>query len=435
MSDRAEGLRNTCWLCLRTAATAVADIVSARLAVKGLGVEGYGVFSSVWGVASMLMFLDGTLNVTARRFLASRLAVGRGEFLSAFRSLAAMTIAMAALMAAAGMAGGAWFVRTRLSLPPDAACTALRVFRLCVAAMALRMLVTPLSAALVASERMGELASLAVLESVVALFAAAAAVHPCFSSPTPYAAFVLAGAAVVLAAYVVRCRAVLGVPEVKFAFDMRAVREEASFFAWMSSAAFANALKYHGVCTLLGVYAGSVYSAAWNVSMKTGFAIYSVAGCVHQAFFPRAVKLWERGEKGRFAGVFSFSFWSSLGIAAFFASPLLFAPEAVAHALAGAQPPPETAAFLRCVAVHFVIDAAKGPVHNAVLAVGRVALYQSVDSIIMASGFIFAWGFLAAGFPAWTSVASVAATNALSFIFRFAYMAIAVDLFQKRMKQ
>ena len=118
-----------------------------------------------------------------------------------------------------------------------------------------------------------------------------------------------------------------------------------------------------------------------------------------------------------------------------YAEALLFAPEAVAHALAGAQPPPETAAFLRCVAVNFVIDAAKGPVHNAVLAVGRVALYQSVDSIIMASGFIFAWGFLAAGFPAWTSVASVAATNALSFIFRFAYMAIAVGLLQKRAKQ
>ena len=422
------GLSNTAWLCLRTLVRTLSDVVAVQFALRGLGVEGYGVYSSVTGVAAALLFLDGTLNVTGRRFLAARMVAGKESFLVAFRTLFLMALVISALVVVCGETFAAAFVRTRLAFPPGTEGAAMPVFHLSVGIMVLRLLLTPMSAALMAAERMRALAGLSLVEAAVSLSAAAIVCLRGFSSPVDYAALTLVGAAIVLFAYGACCGRKTGLPRSSGELDIGYLREQGGFFAWMSSAAVANMLKYHGVCSLLGVYAGTSLSATWSMSMKAGFGLYAVAGCVQTAFFPRSVKLWESGDRRGFASVASVTFWLALSATALCASPFLFAPDISLRLCFGGDLPPQATAFMRCVALHFVIDAMKCPVHSAVLSTGKVSLYQSVDSLIMVSGFVLAWISLAVGFPAWTSVASVTATNALSFAFRFAYMSKATGI-------
>lgn len=422
------GVRNTLWLYVRTIVLAVSDVLAVRLVLGGLGVEGYGVYSSVYGAAAILLCLNGTLTVTGRRFLSARLVSGREAFLGALRTLLLMAAVMSALIVVCGETFAADFVRAKLSLPPGSEGTARSALHFVVWILVFRMMLTPLSAAIVAAERMRLLAALAVVESATNFGAALLVTRSGLSTPVVYAGLVLAAVALQFAAYLVCCGRTLGLPKVKFGVNMRNLREQGGFFAWMSSAAIANMLKYQGVCTLLGVYAGTAFSGTWSATMKVGIHLYGVAACLHSAFFPMSVKMWEKGDRRSFANVASVSFWGSLCVTALFASPFMVMPEFSLRLCVGLDLPPEAALFMRCMAVHFVIDAMKCPVHAAVLATGRVAFYQTVDSVVMASGFVLAWIGLAAGIPAWTSVAFVAATNALSFVFRFAYMTRATGI-------
>ncbi len=46
------GVRNILWLYVRTIILAASDVFAVRLVLVGLGVEGYGVYSSVYGAAA-----------------------------------------------------------------------------------------------------------------------------------------------------------------------------------------------------------------------------------------------------------------------------------------------------------------------------------------------------------------------------------------------
>ena len=94
-----------------------------------------------------------------------------------------------------------------------------------------------------------------------------------------------------------------------------------------------------------------------------------------------------------------------------------FAPELIRVWL-GEAAPPQVAAFVRCSVVNLVFDAASNPLTTTILASGRVAFYHSVACSLSVLGFAVAWLLLASGFPAWTSMAAVAATNGLALVYR-----------------
>lgn len=415
--------RNTGYLYFRLAVVTVADLIAVKAVLNALGVTGYGVFSAVTGVVTSLLFLNGTLRGTAQRFLSFEAGkVKKGDVAGAFAAVSGLTVVLCVLIVLIGETAGIWFLKTWVKFPVDARPSALAIFHLGIVGMVLRTLQVPFDSLIVATERMDFFAKISVIEALTTLGASYAVMLAPSAKTEYYAVFLLIDAALILAIFAWYCRRRF--PSVRFSLRFRLVHilEQGGFFSWSILGAIANVLKYQGVSMLVSVYAGTLFTATWSMAMKIGFNLYGIVGNFQQAFFPQVVKLWAHANKRPFyiltAGTLRWSFLL-MGICV---APLLFATRPVLDFWIGGELPPQAVAFTRCVAVHFLFDALTGPLSTAIVATGRIAHYQIGLSLVMGSGFVVAWIALSLGLPPWTSVGSVAATNALALVYRFAYM-------------
>lgn len=422
-SDVRRIARNAIWLYVRLGVAILTDFAVVRIVLNSLGVEGYGVFSVVMAVVTALQFLDGTLQNTAQRFLSYEMGHGGGKGVSECLSSAVwLALAVCGLMIAVGETFGLWFVQTRLDLPQTVRSTAFVVLQIGILTVVLRTLRLPFVAQFVAAERMGFLASASVFESLCALGAAVATATVDCDRVEAYSCFLLLSAVATLVLYAGYCwRMSPGFVRPPTGL-LKNLVEQGKFLSWSILAAVANVLKYQGVNMLIGVFAGAAFSATWGMSMKLGFSLYGFVGCTRMSFSPQIVKLWAGSEKDAFRDlIVRAERWSLLVMGAF-ALPIVVFTEGFLSRWIGGELPPQSVAFVRCVAVHFLIDALTGPLNMGILATGRIAGYMVWNSLTMGSGFVLAWVFLAGGLPAWTAVAAVAATNALSLTYRLHYL-------------
>ena len=407
---------NSAVLFVRTALVALCGAAAVKIAVGALGADGYGTYAAVSALVGTLVLLNGVMEQTARRFLGC--AMGRGgaaELQEAFSSLVVLSLALAALTVVAGETVG---LLCRLSVPPEYASAAHVCYHLGVFLAAASVVSAPFSALIVAGERMALFLVLGAVESAAALAAAFAAKTCGAHGVEMFAGTLAAGGAVSLAVHVVLCRAAF--PGVRLEFRCRAVRlrEAAAFLSWGSLGSIGNAVKYKGTGLVLNGFAGVAFNAAWDVAIKVWQYLHGFCADFMQAFSPVLFKAWGAGERRRVASVAAWTTFVSFLMAAVpSALVIAFAPELVRVWLGDAAPP-QAAVFIRCSAVNVVFDAASNPLTTTILASGRVALYHSVACSLSVMGFAVAWVSLASGFPAWTSMAAVAAANGLALAYR-----------------
>lgn len=163
--------RNTRYLYLRTLLLTVADVVSARLALDALGLNGYALFAAVAGFVSSLRFLNGKVEETALRFLS--LAIGhKDEERRTFVGVLSLTAVLGVIMAVVGETAFRWFAETKLTLPPDLKDQVNPVFHVGIAVSVVRTLRLPFTSFVIAEEKMGFVAAASALEAALAVAAA-----------------------------------------------------------------------------------------------------------------------------------------------------------------------------------------------------------------------------------------------------------------------
>ena len=407
---------NSAVLFVRTALVALCGAAAVRIAVGALGADGYGTYAAVSALVGTLVLLNGVMEQTARRFLGC--AMGRGgaaELQEAFSSLVVLSLALAALTVVAGETVG---LLCGLSVPPEYASAARVCYHFGVFLAAASVVSAPFSALIVSGERMALFLVLGAVESAAALAAALAAKTCGAHGVEMFAGALAAGGAVSLAVHVALCRAAF--PGVRLEFRCRAarLREAAAFLSWGSLGSIGNAVKYKGTGLVLNGFAGVAFNAAWDVAIKVWQYLHGFCADFMQAFSPVLFKAWGAGERRRVASVAAWTTFVSFLMAAVpSALVIAFAPELVRVWLGEASPPP-VAAFGRWSVVNLVFDAASNPLTTTILASGRVALYHSVACSLSVLGFAVAWVLLASGFPAWTSMAAIAAANGLALVYR-----------------
>ena len=421
---------NTLWLYLRLAVVTASDLVTVRLLLRALGLETYGVFAAATTFCAALLFLDGTLREMAQRFISVELGRNQERGVgAAFSSAVGIALVIAILVVIGGEAGGIWYVCNRLDLPPESRAMACRVVHLGVVTAAVRTLVSPLETLVLSLEKMGTVTGVAVIERLLMVAAAAALPFVPAFRPEVYAGLLLAVAAVVWTIYV-RC-ARRACPDARFVPSLGngAVASQASFLSWSVLSSIGHVVRYQGVGLLIGSLTGTALAATWNVTMGLGFKLYSIVGVFQLAYFSPVVKVWATGDLRRFFSAIGRTSGWSLVLMSVCAVPLLIWPDAVLSGWLGANVPPQASSFLRCVALHFLLDALNLPLHTAIVTVGRVAVYQTVTALLMVMSAVCAGALLSSGFPAWTALAAVAAGNGLTLAYRaYAIISLRKDL-------
>ena len=86
------------------------------------------------------------------------------------------------------------------------------------------------------------------------------------------------------------------------------------------------------------------------------------------------------------------------------------------------EPPAGAVAFVRCFAVHYLLDSIVEPLHSAALAAGKIATYEIGQAVTIGSGFVLAGVVLALGFSPWAAVACVALATGLNLVWHVVYL-------------
>jgi O-antigen/teichoic acid export membrane protein len=271
---------------------------------------------------------------------------------------------------------------------------------------------------MVSGERMSFLLVVGAVESAAAIAAALVAKMRGVNGVEVFAGVLAAGGALSLIVHIVCCRAVFPGVRLRLSCPAARLREAAAFLSWGTLSSVGNAVKYKGTSLVVNGFTGVAFNATWDVAIKAWQYLHGFCADFMQAFSPVLFKAWGAGERRRVASVAAWTTFASFLIAAVPSAVVFaFAPELVRVWL-GEAAPPQVAAFVRCSVVNLVFDAASNPLTTTILASGRVALYHSVACSLSVLGFAVAWLLLASGFPAWTSMAAVAATNGLAVAYR-----------------
>lgn len=424
---RGAGLRvagNAGWLFLRTALGIVVGGLVVRVVLDALGVSGYGVYSAVMGVVTVVSTFHGILQDTARRFLGHAMGQSDPEALQrAFSSSVLLTLLFCLGVAVLGETAGLAFVLRRLSLPEESRASTAFLYQVGLALMVLKTLQIPFAALIVVGERMAFFFWASVAELALSLLCAGAAASEMGPALEVYAVATLAAEAVVLAIHVGFCRRRFRALRLAPTFLRTPLREPGAFMGWSFLGAVGNVLKYQGVCLLVNQMAGVELCASWKVALHVWGFLSPVCADFNQALCPVIFKSWTKGgdARSRLVGVgtiVSF-FLTTVPVVIVFC----WVPEIVSAWL-GASAPPNAVLFIRGLLFGLVFDAISQPLTTAIQASGRVVLYQVVSSVISSAGFFASWALLAAGLPAWTTTVAVMSVNGLGCLYRLFHVRV-----------
>lgn len=374
-------LRNSLLLYGRMVLVMGAGLLLSRLLLSAMGVSGYGVYSLLWGIVTLLAFFEFALTTAFQRFFGNDIGASDSQALQAdFGAAVVCSMFSSALLLALGIIV-AFVALPYLDIPADFRPMGWWLMLLCLSAMAIRFLRIPLLSLLLSREQMGAYAGVSVGEALLKLLVALA---------LPYVP--MGG----LAAYCIALPFVDGLVAASLAFFCRN-REEARLVWHQARPRVAPMLRFAAINALgsgaevgvrqgcnivVNLFFGVVLNASVGICSQVRTAVKGLAGSVQTAVAPRIFSLYGAGRIGEVKGLICSLSQLSFLLTALITIPLSVCAEEVLRLWLGTIPPwaPE---MFAAVCIVCLVDSLNGPLWVAIVAHGRIWRYYTVVSFVM----------------------------------------------------
>ena len=412
---------NAVFLFGRTLVMAFAEVLSVGIVLRALGETGYGVYSAITGVALLSMTAVEGMEMTARRFISCAMGTGSGtkNVSSSFAAVLQLSLFLAGAVVLLGETFGLWFVRSRISVPAEFLNDVSLVFRMAEIVIVLKLVQLPFSALIYSAERMSVLAAIGLIDALLTVLAALAARW--LGGLTVFAS-AMAAVAFCTLVFQVSCATRVYPVRIVIAARLNRLAEMGRFFLWGCLGSSGNLLKYRGTSIALSVYAGVVFNATWESSLRIGCLLGAMTVSYQLASAPVIYKFWAEGPGADVGRRLGRILLAVMALAIVPASLVFVSAPNVIRFWLDTDLPPQIVAFVRCFCLNVVVDAFSAPLTVGILATGKVALYQTVAFSFSAAGFLGGWIALACGQPPWVAVAAVVASNALACLYRLFHL-------------
>lgn len=291
--------RNAIYLYGRMMLTIFVSLYTSRVILDVLGVADYGVYNVVGGIVVILGFLNGTMSGATQRFLSYELGAGdpaklRKTFSAALTVHAAIALGMFVLAETVGL----WYVNNELVIAPERMAAANWTYQFSVLAAVITIFQIPYLAAIMAHERMGYYALVAMANVFLKLaivlvvqFIAAA------DNLSIYASLVFLVAAIVAAMYIIYGRR--NFAECRWSLrhnDSRIVKSLLKFCSWDVYGNLCYTTRFQGMLVILNRFGGTVLNAAGGLCATVSATINSFAASVITAFRPQIIQQYAKGD-------------------------------------------------------------------------------------------------------------------------------------------
>ena len=162
--------KNTLFLYVRMLLSLTVSLYTARVVLDVLGVDDYGIYIAVGGIAGFMSFVNSALGNASTRFI--MFALGKDDRLNmekTFSTSLTVHIILAFLIVVLGETVGLWFLHHKMVIPVERMSAAIWVYHVSIITAFFTITQVPFTATINAHEHMSVYAFASIIESILKL--------------------------------------------------------------------------------------------------------------------------------------------------------------------------------------------------------------------------------------------------------------------------
>lgn len=375
--------KNTLMLYIRMGVMMIVSLYASREVLATLGVDDFGIYNVVGGVVVMFSFMNITLTVAIRRFLAFELGQENNGRIQKVFNASIIAVFIASIIIVIGLESiGLWFLNFKLNIPPERLGAANFVFHFSVLSFFFNMNLIPFSSAIVSFEKMGVYAYLGIAETLLRLGLVLAL--PFFTGDKLcWYGLLIAMLSIVMAlCNYIYCNSNIIKPRGFLIVDWKDVRSIFSFSAWSILGTMVYMMATQGVNMIYNIFYGVAINAALGIAQQVANAANQFVGNFQTAFNPQLTKSFSaEGLSDRTFGFACQTSRLSILLIMVICVPLVANAGPILE-LWLKEVPNYAVPFTILFLLYMAIDGASGPLSFLVYAEGELKYYQIALSLI-----------------------------------------------------
>ena len=374
--------KNTLMLYLRMGVTMLVSLYTSRIVLSTLGVDNFGIYNVVGSVVVMFSFMNLTLTVSIRRFLAYELGKDGKNIQSVFNS-SIIAVFIASTIIVIGLETiGLWFLNYQLNIPIDRMEAANFVFQFSILSFFIGMNTVPYSSAIVTYEKMGIYAYLGIVDVVLKLLIVYLLQYLTGDKLRIFSVLTFTASIFTASINFLYCKWKVINTTTLIPFKWKDVSAIFKFSAWSVIGTLILMMATQGINMIYNIFFGVAINAALGVAQQVTNALGQFIGNFQTAFNPQLTKSYsaEGLSENTFKFVCQTSRFTILLI--LMLSVPLIANMSPILSLWLEKVPNYAVPFTIISILYISIDGSAGPLYLLVYAKGDVKLYQIILSTI-----------------------------------------------------
>lgn len=374
--------KNTIALYIRMLVVLAVNLYTSRIVLSALGVDDFGIYNIVAGVAIMFDFLNTTMSSATSRFLTVELGIGNKEKLKqTFQTALFLHIIIAAIIIIICETAGLWLINEKLVIDAERIEAANFVFQFAILSVAFKVIQVPFMACIISNERMGTYACIEIVRVIATLICVY------FLEKFEFDRLILYACIMSVVSFVI-CMSYVSISKLQFeecSFRVKphknTLREMIIYSGWDLYGNMCVTGRTQGINIILNLFFGALLNAANGIAAQINTAVMQLSSNVISAFRPQIIKLYAKNEMRKMSTLVNNSTKLSLVLFSFAAVPLVLEMPYVLE-LWLINPPQFAVSFSRIAIIagmlNVVISISNIPIHAS----GNIKLLSFINGTI-----------------------------------------------------
>lgn len=411
-------MKNTGFMAMRMFLSMAVALYTSRVVLQQLGVEDFGIYSVVAGLALIMSFFTNSLTAALQRYMNVELAVTKGKGMQeVFAASWGCVLAMSVIFIIIAELAGLWFLEHKLNIPLGRMGDAKIVFQLSMVIVIIEMLRVPYSSLIIAHEKMSFYAYNSIIEVGLKLTLAILLSITMGNKLLIYMWMLIGVAIIINASYVIYCRIILPTLRFRLKADIKKIVEIGKFAGWNVITSLSDVSYQQGTSMILNIFYGVALNATMGIANQIKIAVTSFTRSLQTAANPQIIQTFAAGSFVEFKALFIRISKMSFFCVAFVGVPIFLNAEFLLSIWLSIVPP-AGAVFAKLIIIFCMVDSLVGPLWVTMQASGRIALYQITISLVWLlclplTYFAYKWGM-----PSYSLIAVMIIIDSILIIIR-----------------
>ena len=375
--------KNTFLLYFRMFLIIGVTFYTTRVILNVLGVENYGIYTTIGGIVLLFSFINNALLTTTQRYLnyyyGKNDITATGQYYSVCMFV---FVFIGVVISLFSEMAGYLFIHYKMVLPCERIAAAEWTLHISVIINFINIIRSPYHACVVANEKFDFYAYLSIIEVLLKLVIVYILSSIQFDKLIFYNLLLLSVTIVIFLVYKFYCNKKYVESKIQYVTNKVLYKEVILFSGYSLLGNAANVCSQQGISLLLNVFCGVIVNAAIGISNQVSSGVYSFVSNFQTAFNPQLVKLYAQDETWKLVNtILSVSKFSFFLLFILIVPVIIYSTDILKIWLVDI--PDYTKIFCILTLIYMLIDTLAAPLWITIQASGHIKKYQIITSIII----------------------------------------------------